>query len=77
MFLTALQELLVHYKTDPSLRARPLVVNMDGWVRGYVCPSFLPYQGRMNAWQQTAPSSFLRILTNPYPPKINPLNKQL
>lgn len=38
MYSTALQELLAFYKADPALRARPLVVNMDGWVRGYVHP---------------------------------------
>ena len=36
MYLTALHALLTHYKADPALRWRPLVVNMDGWVRGYV-----------------------------------------
>ena len=48
MYLTALQALLAHYKADPALRLRPLVVNMDGWVRGYVRPSLPSASGRMN-----------------------------
>jgi hypothetical protein len=36
MYSAALQQLLGLYRGDPALRALPLVVNMDGWVRGCV-----------------------------------------
>ncbi len=36
MYSQALQQLLACYRGDPALRALPLVVNTDGWVRGCV-----------------------------------------
>lgn len=36
MYSAALHELLALHKADPQLKGLPLLVNMDGWVRGCV-----------------------------------------